>query len=81
MNIFQKNPLENTADIDTKNRTHKKHARVAQWLEHWSSKPGVDSSILSSGIKKFPFFFSIILSIHLPQILNYILRSFSKYFF
>lgn len=25
-------------------------ARVAQWLEHWSSKPGVDSSILSSGI-------------------------------
>ena len=27
-----------------------KHARVAQWLEHWSSKPGVVSSILSSGI-------------------------------
>ncbi len=48
-------PLENLADIDTKNRTHNKHARVAQWLEHWSSKPGVDSSILSSGIK-IPFF-------------------------
>ena len=38
------------------NRTTKKHARVAQWLEHWSSKPGVDSSILSSGIDTFNFF-------------------------
>ncbi len=24
-------------------------ASVAQWLEHWSSKPGVESSILSGG--------------------------------
>jgi hypothetical protein len=40
-----------------KNRTKKKQARVAQWLEHWSSKPGVDSSILSSGIKYFILFF------------------------
>ena len=24
-------------------------ALVAQWLEHWSSKPGVESSILSEG--------------------------------
>ena len=45
----------NTIEIDAENRTYKKHARVAQWLEHWSSKPGVDSSILSSGID-FPFF-------------------------
>jgi hypothetical protein len=40
------------------NSTSWKHARVAQWLEHWSSKPGVDSSILSSGIKHLQFFFS-----------------------
>ena len=26
-----------------------KCASVAQWLEHWSSKPGVESSILSGG--------------------------------
>ncbi len=25
-------------------------ALVAQWLEHWSRKPGVESSILSAGI-------------------------------
>ena len=37
------------------------HARVAQWLEHWSSKPGVVSSILSSGIK---YFFSLFLFWH-----------------
>ena len=24
-------------------------AFVAQWIEHWSSKPGVESSILSKG--------------------------------
>lgn len=41
-----------------KNRTAKKYARVAQWLEHWSSKPGVDSSILSSGINSPSFFVS-----------------------
>ncbi len=56
VNIFKRNSFEKTAEIDTKNRTHKKHARVAQWLEHWSSKPGVDSSILSSGIENFIFF-------------------------
>ena len=27
-------------------------AFVAQWLEHWSSKPEVESSILSEGIFK-----------------------------
>jgi hypothetical protein len=35
-------------------------ARVAQWLEHWSSKPGVDSSILSSGINHQQNPFSLI---------------------
>ena len=45
--LFEENEMED--------RTSKKQARVAQWLEHWSSKPGVDSSILSSGIE-IPFF-------------------------
>ena len=43
--------LATDEENDAKNRVKKKHARVAQWLEHWSSKPGVDSSILSSGIE------------------------------
>ncbi len=28
-------------------------ASVAQWLEHWSSKPGVERSILSGGRRLF----------------------------
>ena len=42
--------------IDANYLRREEQARVAQWLEHWSSKPGVVSSILSSGIK-FLFFF------------------------
>ncbi len=53
-----KNVLLCKEENGVKNRTNKKRARVAQWLEHWSSKPGVDSSILSSGIEN-NFFFSI----------------------
>ena len=36
-----------------------KRASIAQWLEHWSCKPGVESSILSggSGTKKNVLFF------------------------
>ena len=37
-------------------------ASVAQWLEHWFRKPGVESSILSGGFKKYflsPYFFWI----------------------
>ena len=37
-----------------------KWAFVAQWLEHWSSKPGVESSILSEGITKWMPFYSAI---------------------
>ena len=33
-------------------------ASVAQWLEHWSCKPGVGSSNLPRGCKFFFFFFS-----------------------
>ena len=32
-------------------------AYVAQWLEHWSCKPGVESSILSGGFQFFIFIF------------------------
>ena len=28
-------------------------ASVAQWLEHWSCKPGVESSFLSKGSEVF----------------------------
>ncbi len=47
---------EDIAENGIQNGKQEKHARVAQWLEHWSSKPGVDSSILSSGIKISLFF-------------------------
>lgn len=33
-----------------------KCASIAQWLEHWSSKPGVVSSILTGG-KRFTTYF------------------------
>ena len=52
--------FESIEETDVNNRTNKKHARVAQWLEHWSSKPGVDSSILSSGIERLNFFASCV---------------------
>ena len=32
-------------------------ASVAQWLEHWFRKPGVESSILSRGSSHFLHFF------------------------
>ena len=32
-------------------------ASIAQWLEHWSCKPGVESSILSGGYFHFYFYF------------------------
>ena len=32
-------------------------AFVAQWLEHWSSKPGVESSILSRGFLQSAIYF------------------------
>ena len=31
-------------------------AFVAQWLEHWSSKPGVESSIVSEGKNGYQVF-------------------------
>jgi hypothetical protein len=54
--------FESTEKNNLPNRTGKKQARVAQWLEHWSSKPGVDSSILSSGIDNSFFGKFVVLS-------------------
>ena len=34
-------------------RLNMQTASVAQWLEHWSRKPGVESSILSRGSEVF----------------------------
>ena len=33
------------------------NAFVAQWLEHWSRKPGVESSILSRGFLQSAIYF------------------------
>ena len=36
-------------------------ASLAQWLEHWSCKPGVESSNLSRGCRQF-FFLSLLIA-------------------
>ena len=43
--ILKKSPTRNSNKLTL----HTQQAFVAQWLEHWSCKPGVESSNLSEG--------------------------------
>ena len=55
-------------------------ASLAQWLEHWSRKPGVESSNLSRGCEQF-FFLSLLIAKLISFSLFSLISSFIRRFF
>ena len=47
--VNDSNAEKEPSELDTSCQPSLRNASIAQWIEHWSRKPGVVSSILTGG--------------------------------